>query len=408
MRVCIVTGAAHGIGGMQDHTRSLAKGLVESGHDVEVICDAHPDGLLSEERYGAQWHYLPFPSRYTRLPRRTSDWLRASYAKFRQLHDAQRFDIIHSESGAAIELVQRRVHRQVPLVVEWQGSTFGMTRAALRRFRRGDLHAKVQEAKGLVWIWFEYFQHGHWYKFRPCHWIVPSRAEFRDSWLNACLQRKLGHVVPNGIDTFVFQPQNRSNVRRELGIGPGPLLVCAGRLEPDKGMHHAIKAVAALNGAGAGAQLTIIGDGPERASLERLAARLGAERRVCFAGAQPHAVVARYLAGADVFLFPTERGEGAPLILPQAMACGAAVLTTTIGPVAEVVGPGEHNGIMVPPGDGDALQSALVRLLSDEELRQRMGESARRRVLAEYTVERMVERTVEVYERASADGSAVN
>jgi glycosyltransferase involved in cell wall biosynthesis len=403
MRVCILTGAAHGIGGMQDHTRSLASGLVAAGHDVEVIGDRHSDGILAEERDGARWHYLPFPSRGSRLPRRHRDWLHATYATFRELEATGRFDVVHSESAAAIELLIRKVHREVPIVVEWHGSALAMSRAALRRLRRGDRRAKIREAKGLVWLWIENFQHGHWYKFRPCHWIVPSKAEFTYAWLNGCQRRELGHVVPNGVDTALFRPQDRKRLRDELELGHGPLLVCVGRLEPDKGTHNAIRALASLDGPHRSVRLAIVGDGPERATLESMSRTYGVQDRVSFTGAQPHPVVARYIAAADVFLFPTERAEAAPLVLPQAMACGAAIVTTTIGSIAEVVGSGSHSGVLVPPGNVEALTSAIRELLGDAERRQRLGEAARQRVLAEYTLERMIERTVEVYQRAIAD-----
>jgi glycosyltransferase involved in cell wall biosynthesis len=103
-----------------------------------------------------------------------------------------------------------------------------------------------------------------------------------------------------------------------------------------------------------------------------------------------------------VFLFPTERGEAAPLVLPQAIACAAPVIASDIGGIPEVVRRSGVNGILVPPGDVQALTDAMRTLLRDENLRRRLGEAARRRVLGEYTVERMVEQTLAVYRVANA------
>ncbi|HEY7421967.1 MAG TPA: glycosyltransferase, partial [Gaiellaceae bacterium] len=108
------------------------------------------------------------------------------------------------------------------------------------------------------------------------------------------------------------------------------------------------------------------------------------------------------LAAADLFLFPTTREEAAPLVLPQAMACGLPVVASRIGGIPEVVGDDGLNGLLVEPGDTAAVVEESNRVLSDEELRRRLGQAARSRVLAEYTVERMVERTVAVYEAAAA------
>ncbi len=112
--------------------------------------------------------------------------------------------------------------------------------------------------------------------------------------------------------------------------------------------------------------------------------------------------MALYLAAADVFLFPTERDEAAPLVLPQAMACARPSVASDIGGITEVLGRSGDNGLLIPPGDVEALVGAMRTLLGDEGLRRRLGEAAQRRVLTEYTVERMVERTLEVYRIAIA------
>ena len=119
-----------------------------------------------------------------------------------------------------------------------------------------------------------------------------------------------------------------------------------------------------------------------------------------FAGAQPHENVALYLAAADAFLFPTERDEAAPLVLPQAMACARPVVASRTGGITEVIGESGENGMLVPPGDVPALTQAMHTLLNDAELRRRLGEAARLRVLEEYTIERMTERTLAVYKIA--------
>jgi glycosyltransferase involved in cell wall biosynthesis len=389
---------------MQDHTRTLAKALIEAGHDVEVVTTRHPEGLLEERRHGAHWHYLDAAHRHPWLPRRDPAWLRRSWEAFLALQRERPFDVIHSESSSAIGLVRRRIHRRVPLVVEWHGSTISLVRAALARARSGDIRAKLRETKGLVWLAGEYFQHGHWYRFHPCVWIVPSRYEFENVRRDGFVKRSLGHVVPNGVDVSVFRPRPQQEARDELGLTTGRLFVCAGRLNYEKGMHHAIRALSELRNGDhtPAAKLIVVGEGEERGPLKRLARSLGVERCVVFAGAQSHEVLATYLAAGDVFVFPTERAEAAPLILPQAMACGAAVVASDIGGITEVVGTTGENGLLVPPGDVAALTRAMRVLSCSERHRHLLGEAAQRRVLAEYTVERMVESTLEAYRHAIA------
>jgi hypothetical protein len=126
-------------------------------------------------------------------------------------------------------------------------------------------------------------------------------------------------------------------------------------LKPRQGLHHALRALALLEGEASNARLVIVGEGPEQEHLEKLARKLGVDRRVSFAGAQTHAGVALHLAAADVFLFPTERDEAAPLVLPQAMACARPVVASRTGGITEVIGESSEYGMLIPPGDVPAL-----------------------------------------------------
>lgn len=395
-----MTVAAHGLGGMQDHTHDLARGLVAAGHEVEVIAARHPEGVRYEERYGAQWHYVDAPAYHERLPRHHRDWLRGSHRAFVERHHSRPFDVIHSESSSALELVRRGVPHTVPFTALIHGSFLGLARAQWNRARNGDLRAKVREAKGFVWMCGLYTQRGECVRFRPYDWMVPSHKIFDDVVRARAARRSHGHVVPNGIDVTRFRPRDRQAVRRELGLEDGPLLVSVGRLNVEKGMDLAIRATAEVNGNGAPARLVLVGDGEERASLERVVDELGVRERVTFVGAQPHERVAAYMAAADVFLFPTLRDEAAPLVLPQAMACAAPVIASDIGGITEVVETDGRNGILIPPGNQEALVAAVRRLLHDPDQRRALGDAGRRRVEAEYTIERMVERSLEVYETA--------
>lgn len=401
MRICVITVAGHGIGGMQDHTRELARGFAARGHDVHVITAAHPDGIAGEEVDGAHWHYVACPSAHPSLPRRHPDWHRLSYELFLRLHRERPFDVVHSESSSALGLLDHGVHRHLPVVAKYHGNALALYKASLRRVRQGGASELVRELKYSIWLLGMQTAHGSIWRLRPLEWMVPSREEFHATRRSAFLRADIGHVVPNGIDPDVFRPRERAEVRAELGLGPEPLLVCVGRFDREKGMHHAIDAVHRLREQAPDLRLVLVGDGPEDEALRAQAAELGLAERVSFAGRQPRDVVAATMAAADVFLFPTERAEAAPLVLPQAMSTGVPVVASSIGGITEVIEPGTDNGVLVPPGDLDALVGAIGQLLADEELHRRVGEAGRRRILAEYTLERMLDRTLEVYEIAT-------
>ena len=366
MRIAVVTVAASGIGGMQRHTQYLLRGLAEAGHDAELIAPA----TRSDPR-----------------------WLDRFYEAFVEAHRRAPFDVIHSESTSALGLVRRGVHREVPIVAKFQGNFLGLTRAHVQRVLAG--RPLGREIKDFLWMSRVHFRHGNWWRFRDVEWIVPSRQQFKNQRRSHFLHADRGHVVPNGVDASFFQPAAAHAVRARLGLDEGPLMLAVGRLNHEKGMHTAIAALARL---GPPARLIILGDGEERARLHELARTLGVEDRVQFAGPQPAEVVADYFAACDVFVFPTERDEGAPVVLVEALSSGIAVVASDIDQVSEVIDRPGENGVLIGRGDVAGLADAAQRLFADDDLRRRVGQGGRERILAEYTLEQMVQRTLAVYE----------
>jgi glycogen(starch) synthase len=404
MRIGIVTVAsyAHGIGGMQGHTVDLGRGLVRAGHEVEVITSRHPDGEREAEYGGCRWHFVAAPSRRKRLPMRHPDWLRLSADTFDRLHAERPFDLVHSESTSALGLLRRGVHKRLPVAVKFHGNYLGLAHASVRRGFSSS-GRRFEEAKHLVWITGQHLVPlDGVYRFRSCEAMVPSRQQLTGTTRSYLLRASRVHVVPNGVDATHFSPRPQEAARAELGLASGPLIVAAGRLNREKGFDHALRLVADLVPEFPDLRLLILGSGEERAALEGLAAELGLGPHASFLGKQPRETMPAYLAAADVFVFPTEREEAAPLVLPEAMAVGAPLVASDIGGITEVIGPAGEAGVLVPPGDRDLLASEVARLLRDRDVRERMRAAARARILAEYTVERMVDRTLAVYELAAA------
>jgi glycosyltransferase involved in cell wall biosynthesis len=258
----------------------------------------------------------------------------------------------------------------------------------------------AREQRGLLSLARRHYAKGNSWVFRDCEAIVPSAQQVADTCRSHRLDPARVHVVPNGVDTALFRPLPRDETRAALGLPAGFLFVCAGRLSREKGTHHALNALALARERAPDARLLVVGDGAERPRLERLTSKLGLRERVLFLGAQPPEKMPALLASADAFLFPTERDEAAPLVLPQAMACGLPVIASTRGGITEVIDKPGENGILVPPGDLPALVDAATRVYEGEDLRTRLAAGALARVRDAYTLERMVASTAAVYEVA--------
>jgi len=175
------------------------------------------------------------------------------------------------------------------------------------------------------------------------------------------------------------------------GHGPGLVVGSLGRLTEQKGYDLLVAALPSLPAA----RVVLVGDGPERQALERLASELGVAERFRITGWKADARAE--LPSFDVFALPS-RWEGMPLSILEAMHAGLPVLATDVGSIAEVVADGD-TGFVVAPDDLPALRLRLGDLLADGELRGRMGERAHALAAERYTDAAMAGRYEALYRR---------
>jgi teichuronic acid biosynthesis glycosyltransferase TuaC len=170
------------------------------------------------------------------------------------------------------------------------------------------------------------------------------------------------HVMRNGVDLELFRPLPRAQALQALGLDAEPLLLSVGNLVENKGHHLVIDAFAQLAPRWPRARLAVVGEGPERARLERLVAERGLGGRVLLPGTVRQAELARWYSAASALVLASSR-EGWANVLLEAMACGTPVVATRVGGTAEVVGDADV-GILVDERSAPALAAALLRLLA--------------------------------------------
>jgi glycosyltransferase involved in cell wall biosynthesis len=171
------------------------------------------------------------------------------------------------------------------------------------------------------------------------------------------------------------------------------------RLQPEKGVATFLKAAARVSKASPEARFLVVGDGPLREELLGLAGRLGMEDRVRFLG---YRTDARALIGLlDVLVVPSLT-EGSPLIVLEAMAAGVPVVASAVGGIPDQARHGEE-GLLVPPGDPEALAGAMGELLRDPSRARLLGAAGRRRTENEFSHETLVRRIEGIY-RAVLEG----
>lgn len=257
-----------------------------------------------------------------------------------------------------------------------------------------------------------------WEGFPGLHWRVATRASYHLAHVTVAnspgvaelVHRREGlpfsriAVVPNFLDEAAFAPPAaplHAALRRELGLGDGPVVGIVANLLPIKDHATLLRAAARIHPAFPGLRVVLVGDGECRGPLERLAAELGIRDAVVFAGRRPNEPSLHHLFDVSVLC---SASEGLPNTVLEAMAAGRPVVATRVGAVPDAVLHGQ-TGLLVPPGDADALAGALAELLADPDRARRMGAAALTRARNEYSEQRALAALERLYDRlAGRDG----
>ncbi len=265
-------------------------------------------------------------------------------------------------------------------------------------FFYGMAAAKLAGVKGLI-----HSEHGRVFDDRPIRFtlqrVLSNHASAIFAVSNKLKQDLIHHIrIPgekievlyNGVDLSRFDMRDQAAARALLGISAGQFVIgSVGRLVPVKNYALLMRAVARLDGV----HLVLVGDGPERASLERLKRDLKLEGRVTLPGHRSD--IAELIGGFDVFAL-TSLNEGMSNTLLEAMAGGVAVVASDVGGNREIVRNG-IDGMLFDSDDESALVGIFETLVRDRATKEKFGAAARRRVMDTFDLRGMLERYSALY-----------
>lgn len=201
-------------------------------------------------------------------------------------------------------------------------------------------------------------------------------------------------TLANAVDLNRFRNVKPVDLQRTFSFESGvPVIAVLGRLEPVKGQAFLIRCLSVLRDSGVEANCLIIGDGPDRTSLEEQVGELGLGGRVAFAGFRRD--VPELLAAIDILAIPSQ-WEGLPMALLEAMALSRCVVAHSVGGIPDVM-TNDIDGVLVPAGNVALMKGALQRAVEDGTLRKRLGEAAGQRIKQHYSAEVLSAAYEEIY-----------
>jgi glycosyltransferase involved in cell wall biosynthesis len=370
----------------------LLRRLRERGHDVDVLASSYR-GLRDHLADGMRvYRFRYFFARWERLTHEETapDRMRRSalYAvmplffvvcgmrRAWKLARRERYDVVHVHWPMPMALLgwAARRARRTPMVTTFYGIELRWVRSRLP-FLRWLIRWAAKASAQAVAISTYTARELRTFADVPVE-VIPYTAELAPA------------TAP--------QPASRAGDRTVLFVG---------RLIERKGVSHLIRALGAVRER-MPARLVVIGEGPERPALERLARDAGVTDAVEFRGRVSEAELRRAYAEADVFVLPSvldarQDTEGLGVVLLEAMNYAVPVIASDIGGITDIV-EHERTGLLVPPGNEAALGSALARVLTDARLSRTLGEAGRQRLHDAFSWTHIVDRWEDVYARAKA------
>jgi len=360
LRIALVTEYYYPhLGGVCEHVHFFAREARRLGHCVDIITSNIPGSAAA-------------PPNVIRLGRSVPWYINGSQSRItvgrtlrrdmRQVLRDGRYDIVHVHSPLTPVLPMLAVDEaEVPVIGTFH--TYFERSFSYSIFRR-LLQRKLEKLSAAIAV--------------SQSTIVALERYFDTDW----------RIIPNGIDTDLFCPdaQRPPAVRSDV-----PAILFLGRFDPRNGLSALIEAFKRVKGRRRKAQLVVVGDGPLRNRYYRQAGR---DTDITFVGAVLHGRPS-YYANSAIYACPTTKASFGITLL-EAMACQTPIVCSDILGFRDVVMHGRE-ALMVPRDDPDALANGLVRLLDDEGLRGRLGETGRRRSL-EYDWRHVTSAILDVYQ----------
>lgn len=385
----------HETGGMNVYVRELSRELGRRGQSVDVFTrfqDTETD-QIQNLGYDARVIHLPAGPRgaydKNKLINHIDEFACNIEAFARQEH--VQYDLIHAHYWLS-GLAGHHLHRVWGLPMVQMFHTLGhLKNSVVKEVSDREVDVRIEAETGIM-RWADRLIAA-----------TPLEKEQMARYYGADPEKI--DVVPAGVDTELFRPRDRAQVRQQLGL-PGldtPILLFVGRIERLKGIDTLLESVAVVSRTCAGRNLKvlIVGGGDqteeENGELHRLVElnrELNLEEQVEFVGSKPRELLPYYYSAADITIMPSHY-ESFGLVAVESMASGTPVIASNVGGLSYTVKDGE-TGFLVPEENHFALAEQVHNLLKNPDLRLSMGEAANRHA-QQYSWRNIAAQIVDVY-----------
>ena len=388
MNICVLirsTTFHNKSGGLETQNKTLCEGLVKRGHTVVVVSTStlsNPRGWTKES--GVKHIFVDAPSGIY-----SKKWWEESAKELRRLNKKDKFDVVISQSSAGKAVFAgKSSFRKIAVS---HGTALGelKTRVKYIKSLRNIARVFLKDIPMVVSGYYDDLQ-----VFKNADKIVCVSSLLADMLIKEypSVKRKVV-VIDNGVDEEKFKIQDTKY--KILDTRNLFTLLYVGRVVEEKGITQLLEASGKLQSLVPNLQVLIVGGGKDLDKFKLLTKKLKIEDVVNYVGEVGNSQVVEYYKKSDVFVYPSLRQEGFPMVLAEAMMCGLPIIASRIGGISSAI---ENNktGVLVPPGNVQELVLAIKNLYDNPSLRKSISQNAKSRAEENYSQEAMVAKYLKI------------
>lgn len=396
------------VGGLGTYAYEMTRRFARMGNSVTVIAKNPGDAVVRDLADGVEVHMPHLADMTDILPAIVAEdlknWPPASRS---YLSDVFVYDLLCATTSANLLVKTEGRHFDITVAHDWFSVGAGiMCKRAIKTPLVLHLHS-VEE--GRVGDGSKTIKEIERMGARSADLVVTVSYSMRDQLVSLGYEEKKIRVIHNGVDEKKYDPSRFSKnevaeIRAELGVGSDPMILFVGRLTWVKGVDTLVRAMPMILEEVPDAKLVILGKGDEEGLIQNLVSQLGIQDSVKmhfkYVNEQERL---RYYAATDVAVFPSKY-EPFGIVCAEAMSMGKPVVVGAKGVSGfkeQIVPSGpDRCGSHINPDSPSDVAIFTTELLKDKDLRERLGKNARKRVIEMFTIDKIAEETIKVYEEA--------
>lgn len=382
-----------GYGGLETQNKTLCENLVKKGHEIVVFSPKKEIEKNEEMLNGVKYVFVSCTYKNSLFAHiNKNSWYKKSVEAFDLVSKNFKFDLVLSQSSAGEGIIKNKEKFGVKVVSVAHGTSLSEFQTFLQNVSFKDFFKVLINLQYFI---RQYFGRQRNYILGSSKVIAVSNAVKKSLMFETFVPEERVEVIHNGVDPEKI-------LEKSLYEADTVKMVYVGRIETSKGVFALVDALGELLISDAGErdtniELHFIGGGDALEDLKKYVDERGCSEKVIFHGKLPTPEdVYKKLVEFDIFVFPSQRIEGFPMTIPEAMFAGLPVVATDMGGISDAI-EHEKTGYLLQPGDTHSLVSSIKSLINDPNLRETFGKTGRNKACNEFTIQVMIDKYERVF-----------